>query len=226
MKKTSDNPIPFLLMAALLLAGSAALRAADLPVVHYQAMPTNTDVAIQGTSTFHDWEMKGTNNIGGFLEFPAGVAFDTNQATLPGLKDGVLPASGRTTILVRGIHSEAEHLPSVMDDLMLEAMRQTNFPAILYKVTELKLKQPRAAGQPFDFDAKGDLAIGGVTNTVTFPVTIAPLDKTRIKISGTAKLKMTDFKVTPPAPNIMGLGMMKCGDDVTIVFDWTLALRP
>jgi len=34
MKKTSDNPIPFLLMAALLLAGSAALRAADLPVVH------------------------------------------------------------------------------------------------------------------------------------------------------------------------------------------------
>jgi hypothetical protein len=27
--------------------------------------------------------------------------------------------------------------------------------------------------------------------------------------------------VEPPAPNF-GLGLMKCGDDVKIIFDWTL----
>jgi hypothetical protein len=222
MKKTTDNPAACLLVAALLLAGSAALRAADLPHVRYQAQSTNTTVTIQGTSTFHDWDMKGPS-IGGYLEFPAGVNnFDTNQATLPGLKDGLLPVTGRASILVRTIHSQVEHLPEVMDGLMQDAMKQTNFPVIMYQVKELKLQQPRAAGQPFVFDAKGDLAIAGVTNTVSFPVTIVPLDKTKIKISGTAKLKMTDYKVEPPAPNILGLGLMKCGDDVIIKFDWTL----
>jgi len=222
MKKTTDNPIASLFVASLLLAGPAALRAADLPTVRYQAQSTNTFVTIQGTSTFHDWEMKGPS-IGGFLEFPAAVSFDTNQAALPGLKDGLLPVSGRANILVRTIHSQVEHLPDVMDGLMQDAMKQTNFPVITYNVTELKLQQPRAAGQPFVFDAKGDLAIAGVTNkAVAFPVTIVPLDKTKIKISGTAKLKMTDYKVNPPAPNILGLGLMKCGDDITIIFDWTL----
>jgi hypothetical protein len=221
MKQTTDNPVASLLVAALLLAGAAAPRAADLPHLRYQAQSTNTSVTIQGTSTFHDWEMKGPS-IGGYLEFPAGVNFDTNQATLLGLKDGLLPVTGRASILVRTIHSQVEHLPDVMDGLMRDAMNQTNFPAIMYLVKELKLQQPRAAGQPFVFDAKGDLAIAGVTNSVSFPVTIAPLDKTKIKISGTAKLKMTDFKVEPPAPNILGLGLMKCGDDVIIKFDWTL----
>ena len=221
MKKTIENSVLYLLTASLLAAGSVALRAADLPAVHYQAQPTNTSVTIKGTSTFHDWEMIGPS-IGGFLEVPAGVSFDTNQATLPGLKDGVLPASGRASILVRTIHSQVEHLPDVMDGLMQTAMKQTNFSAIVYKVGELKLQQPHAAGQPFTFDAKGELAIAGVTNKVDFPVTIVPLDKTKIKISGTTKLKMSDYKVEPPAPNILGLGLMKCGYEVIILFDWTL----
>ena len=90
-------------------------------------------------------------------------------------------------------------MPNVMDGVMQDAMKETHFPRILYHVTELKLKTPHVAGQPFAFDAKGDLAIAGVTNKVEFPVTIQPLDKSEIIISGTAKLKMTDYKVPPPA---------------------------
>jgi polyisoprenoid-binding protein YceI len=203
-------------------AGAApAAATANLPMVHYQAQSTNTTVAIQGTSTFHDWEMKGTA-IGGWVEFPAGTTFDLSQATLPGLKEGNLPATVKATILVRTLKSQAEHLPDVMDNLMQGAMKQTNFPAIQYAVTELKLKTPHVAGQPFAFDATGNLAIAGVTNKVTFPVTIAPLGTGKILISGTAALKMTAFKVEPPAPNILGLGLMKCGDDIKVPFSWTL----
>jgi polyisoprenoid-binding protein YceI len=205
-------------------ATPAAAAAPAVPMVHYQAQPTNTSVAIQGTSTFHDWEMKGPS-IGGFVEFPVGVTFDLSQATLPGLTGTNLPANVRATIVIRTIHSEAEHLPDVMDNLMQDAMKQTNFPAIVFQGTALKLQTPHVAGQPFAFDATGNLVIAGVTNKVDFPVTIAPLDKTKIKISGTAKLKMTDFKITPPAPNILGLGLMKCGDDVIIIFEWTLLQR-
>ena len=226
MKKTTDNTIPFLLTAALLLAGSALLRAADAPPpAHYQAQSTNTTVEIQGTSTFHDWEMKGTT-MGGWVDFPAGVSFDLSQATPPGTMDGNLPASGTYTILVRQIRSQVSVLPGTMDGVMQGAMKEANFPRIVYHVTALKLQTPHAAGQPFTFDATGDLAIAGITNKVAFPVTIEPLGKNAIVIRGTAKLKMTDYKVPPPAPNIVGLGVMKCGDDIKILFNWTLLQTP
>jgi polyisoprenoid-binding protein YceI len=223
MKKPADLSRLLCLAAGLLLAASAPLRAAD-PPVHYQAQPTNTTVAIQGTSTLHDWEMKGPL-IGGFVDFPAGLTFDLNQTTLPGLKDGILAASVTARITVRSIHSEADHLPEVMDHLMQDAMKETNFPRIEYHVTELKLQQPHLAGQPFLFDARGLLAIAGVTNKVAFPVAIAPLGRDAIKISGTNKLKMTDYKIEPPAPNF-GMGLMKCGDDIKVIFDWTLRQIP
>jgi hypothetical protein len=35
---------------------------------------------------------------------------------------------------------------------------------------------------------------------------------------------MTSYGVDPPAPNI-GLGLMRCGDDVKITIDWTLKER-
>jgi len=75
MKKTIDSPIPFLLAISLLLAGPAALRAADLPTVRYQGQPTNCTLEIQGTSTFHDWEMKGTT-IGGILDLLDSLLFN------------------------------------------------------------------------------------------------------------------------------------------------------
>ncbi len=220
MKKPNNIPTSLWLAAGLLLTAGVSLRAgADLPM-HYQAQPTNTSVAIQGTSSVHDWEMKGPI-IGGFVDLPAGVDFDTNQAALPGLKDGILAASVMARITVRSIKSEADHLPEVMDHLMQEAMKETNHPRVEYHLTELKLRQPHLAGQPFVFDAKGDLAIAGVTNKVAFPVTIAPLGKDKILISGTNTLKMTDYKIDPPAPNF-GLGLMKCGDEIKVLFQWTL----
>ncbi len=69
------------------------------------------------------------------------------------------------------------------------------------------------------------LVIAGVTNKASFPVTIECLDAAKIKISGTAPLKMTDYGVPPPAPNF-GLGLMKCGDRRQNHFDWTLQAKP
>jgi len=224
MKKTTDNPVPFLLLASLLLAGPSPLRAADA-TVEYRGQSANTTVEIQGTSTFHDWEMKGTT-IGGILDFPAGTVFDLSQTTLPGLKDGNLPASGKALIPVDMIHSQVAVMPGVMDGVMQGAMKATNFPRIVYQVTALKLKAPHVAGQPFAFDATGDLAIAGVTNKVAFPVTIEPLDKDKIIVRGAAQLKISDYKVPPPAPNIAGLGIMKCGDDIKVLFNWTLMIVP
>lgn len=215
---------PFLSITCLaLLLGAAQTVAAQGVPSRYKGLPTDTTVSIKGTSTAHDWEMKGSL-IGGYFEVPAGVNFDQAQATVPGLKDGVLMATVVARIGVNTIHSTADHLPGVMDGLMQDALKSKDFPRIEYHLTELKLKAGHTGGKPFEFDAKGDLAIAGITNKISFPVTIVALEKNVIKITGSTKLKMTDFKVDPPAPNF-GLGLMKCGDEVTIDFDWTLA-RP
>jgi polyisoprenoid-binding protein YceI len=203
--------------AALLGLASPATTQAQ---TRYGAQPRGNVVKIEGSSSLHDWEMDGAL-IGGFLELGAGVELDPAQATIAGAQDNKVPAKGRSIIPVESVHSKADHLPEVMDHLMQSTMKSDQFKLILFNLSELTFKGPHAPGKPFDFDTKGELVIAGVTNQVSFPITIECLDGGKIKVSGSAPVKMTDYKIDPPAPNF-GLGMMKCGDDVKITFDWVL----
>jgi polyisoprenoid-binding protein YceI len=209
-------------LAAALLWSLSAI-AADAPT-KYQGMPIGSKVVIDGDSTTHKWSMVG-NMIGGTIFLDPGVTLDNSQATLP-VKDGVLSAKVQAIISVRSLHSTATTKPDIMDNLYAEALKDTQFPKITYTATQLKLKDGHAAGKPFEFEATGELSIAGVTNKVSFPVTISTdsTDKNKIHVKGSAPLKMTAFGITPPAPNI-GLGLMKCADDVTITFDWLLKVR-
>jgi polyisoprenoid-binding protein YceI len=188
--------------------------------IRYNPQPTNTSVKINGTSSLHDWEMEGSG-IGGYLELGAGVSFDKAQAAPAGLQGDKLPLNAYVRIKIDSLHSKADHLPEVMDSLMQKTMKADNFPRIEYTLKEMTFKGPHAAGQPFDLEAKGELSFAGKTNQVSFPVTLEPVEGGLIKIHGTAPVKMTDYGVEPPAPNF-GLGIMKCGDEVKITFDWTL----
>jgi hypothetical protein len=189
----------------------------------YNSQPHGTSVKIEGTSTAHDWEMEG-NMIGGSIVFDAGVILDPAQTGMPGLKDGKVPVKVRALIPVTGMHSKAEHAPDVMDHLMQEHLKADQFNRIEYTLTEMTFKGPHVAGKPFEFDTTWDLSIAGVTNKVSFPVVIEVVDAKTIKVSATVPLKMTAFKVDPPAPNI-GLGLMRCGDDIKIIIDWILMER-
>jgi len=198
-----------------ILISAVAVQAADSN--RYQAQPAGNKVKIEGTSTAHDWEMAGTM-IGGSVEFDPAVQFDTAQAAL---KDKKLTIKSTVIIPVRSIKSDAKAMPQVMEGLMQDALKAKDFPKIECHITELAAKE-HTAGKPFEFDATGELAIAGKTNKVTFPVTIDVPEKDKLKISGSAPVKMTEYGITPPAPSF-GLGLMKCGDEVKIVFDWNVA---
>ncbi|MGH7973656.1 MAG: YceI family protein, partial [Limisphaerales bacterium] len=77
---------------------------------------------------------------------------------------------------------------------------------------------------PYIFEAQGELAVAGTTNKITFPVEVLPLGdaEKRIKISGTTAVKMTDYKISPPAPLHI---LLKTGDEVKLVFEWIVAPR-
>ena len=205
---------------AFCLGSAPAARAQT----RYTGQPRSNSVKIQGTSTLHDWEMQGVQ-ISGYIEFGAGVQLDPAQTNIAGIQGNIVPAKVHNIIPVASIHSEAEIKADVMDNLMKEAMKEDKFRFVIYDLTELSFKGPHAPGKPFDFNSKGELAIAGVTNKVSFPVTIECLDGDKIKVCGTAPVKLSDYNVPPPAPNF-GLGMMKVGNDVKIIFEWTLVTKP
>jgi len=99
---------------------------------------------------------------------------------------------------------------------MKEHMKFEQHKVIEYKVLELTPKAG-AAGQ---FDAKGTLTIAGVTKTNSMPVTIERVENTKLKVVGKTALKMTDFGIKPPAPDIAGISLIRTGDEVKLTFEW------
>ena len=108
---------------------------------------------------------------------------------------------------------------------MYEHLKINESPRITFHLTELTLKEPaKSKDAPYAFEAKGELAVAGVTNSITLPVKILPLGEKKLKISGNTTVKMSSFKVEPPAPKL-ALGMIKTGDEVKIIFDWIVGQR-
>ena len=190
-----------LTVAALLVAGS--ILAAE---VRYTPVPNSSKLRMDGTSTIHDWHAE-TDIIGGFMEFDATFADALGKGVPATVKPRV-----EVKIPVRSLKSSGGKR---MDAVMQEHMKFEQFKAIEYKVLELTPKAG-AAGQ---FEAKGALTVAGITRTNTMPVTFERVEN-KLKITGTATIKMTDHGIKPPAPEIAGISLIRTGDDLTLKFEW------
>jgi polyisoprenoid-binding protein YceI len=133
-------------------------------------------------------------------------------------------AKGEATITVkslRSIEKDGKAYSDTMDQKIYDMMSYTNHPKIVYRLTELVLKEfPKDKNEPYILDSKGELAIAGVTNTISMPVKVQPLDGGKVKITGIISLKMTDYKIEPA--NIL---VAKTGNDVKVIFEWVLGQK-
>lgn len=208
------SQIKIYITAALgcLLTTTALSHAEDW--VRYRARALGNKVLIEGTSSIHDWTMDG-QLIGGSLEVPKGVDLDSRQANPPGLNAGKVEAHAEVSIPVTSIKN-SEH--EGMSETMQDAMKAADFPRIQYHLTEMTLKGPHTANTPLEFDTKGDLIVAGVTNQISMPVRIETLDDTKLKISGSVPMKMTDYKIKPPVK----LGVFRTADPIKISFEWVV----
>ena len=213
--------------AALLLLALVSLPAAGQTTT--LAARSGSKMRIEGTSNIHDWQCE-SSIIGGKMEVGPNFPLEPGQAVTP----GKVEAKAEVFIRVRSLMSiekDGKPYSDSMDNVMWEHMRATEdpttkqvpYPKIEYHLTELTLKEAaKAKDAPYVFEAKGDLAVAGVTNKITMTVNVLPLGEKKLKITGTTNLKMTDFKIEPPAPKI-ALGMIKTGDDVKLIFEWRLS---
>jgi polyisoprenoid-binding protein YceI len=197
-----------LLTLTLTLSAALAMHA---QMTTFSAQPTGSKMKIDGSSTLKDWSMEG-GIIAGAIELDSKFVSEPTKA-----QPGKIPAKVEVSIPVRTLKSGK----TGMDNVAYQALNQTNYPKIQYSLTELTLKEtPKDANGPFNFDSKGQLAIHGKTNAVTFPVTMTRSGNA-LKTSGTYKLKMSDYGIPPITPNIPLMGFVKTGDEVTLTFDWT-----
>lgn len=207
--------ITFLLLAA------ASLQAAGQMTTY--AARSGSKMRIEGTSNIHDWQVESPF-IGGMMEVGPGFPMEPGQAVTP----GKVEAKADVFIQVRSLKSvekDGKPYSDKMDEIMWEHLKEADYKRIVYRLTELTLKEaPKAKDAPYVFDAKGDLAVAGVTNNIPMVVNVLPQADKKLEITGTITFKMTQFKVDPPAPKI-ALGLIKTGDEVKLVFKWVLGQR-
>jgi hypothetical protein len=182
---------------------SAPVLAAD--TVRYTSVPNECKLRMDGTSTIHDWNAE-SGVIGGSIEAAPGF---------PSATGGPVKPKTDVNIPVRTLKSSGGRK---MDSIMQEHMKAADHKMIKYSVIELVPKGANTAGG-VDYEAKGTLTIAGVTRTNIMPVTVAKMGETKLKIAGATSLKMTDYGVQPPAPDV-GLGLIKTGDEIKLKFEW------
>ena len=207
-------------VALLVLCGLSA-QAAD-QATKFSAR-SGSKMRIEGTSNVHDWQVESPF-IAGSMDVGAGFPTEPGQAATPGKLD----AKAEVFITVKSLKSiekDGKAYSDSMDEIMWGKLKAQETPRIIYRLSEFTLKEAaKAKDAPYVCEAKGDLMVAGVTNKITMPVNVLPLGDGKLKITGTAAVKMTDFKIEPPAPKI-ALGLIKTGDDVKLIFEWMVAAK-
>lgn len=184
-----------------------------------KARPGST-VRLDGTSTVHDWTMEG-RLIGGSVEVQADFPVEPGQQVEP----GELEVDAKAFIPITSLRSVKDGKPysSKMDDIAHEKLGKPDHKTIAYELDSLQLKSsPESAGAPYTFDSKGRLIVGGVTNSIEFPVKVTPMADGKVKFATSTSVRMSDYGIDPPAPKL-ALGMIKTGDEVQITIEWMTA---
>ena len=202
-----------------MLASTACLHAAEMKKLG--ARP-GSKLRMEGTSSLHDWTVE-SKIIGGFLEVGPNFPTEPGQSVQP----GKVEARGTASITVRSLQSikdDGSPYSDKMDGIMWDKLKVTTQPRIEYHLSELVLKEAaKSKDAPYLFDSKGELVVGGVTNTIAMPVKVTPMADKKIKIVGAVPVKMSDYKVEPAT---IGGGIFKTGDEVKLSFEWVVAPSP
>lgn len=159
-------------------------------------------LVIKGTSNVHDWQSS-------VEELQSAILLTGSDGSLAITKCEI-------TIPVKSIKSEKG---AMMNKKTWKALNEEEYPQIKYTQSQFSAESQGSSG--FTAKSAGNLSIAGVTKPVELKLTGQLLEDKTIQVSGSKKLKMTDFGIDPPTAL---LGTMKTGDEITIEFN--VILKP
>jgi len=164
--------------------------------VKYQS--SGQTIKIEGTSSLHEWHMtSGEGSCSATFNFDG-----TTLTNMPSLTFTVRAETLKSD--TKGLNKNA-----------YKAMKTAKYPNITFSSHQATVRSNVANN--YIISIKGQLTISGVTKEVWIPVTciVNPADMS-IVASGSYKIKMSEYNVTPPS---FMFGAMKTGDGLTIKFN-------
>jgi len=128
----------------------------------------------------------------------------------------VLNASGIVDVNALNFSVLVKNLKSgenIMDSRAYSTLNADKYTTVSFTMTSTDVVKQ---GNGYVIKANGNLTISGVSRPVTIVANgVLNADKT-ITVSGSQKLKMSDYKVKPPT---FMMGMLKVGNEVTVQYN-------
>lgn len=174
------------------------------------------EVTVEGTSTLHDWEVKGHDIRGSFI-------VEMTSFELENLAHAGIQAEVR--IPVRSLTSDNRG----MDRRMFNAMEASDYEEVTFVLSSLVLIESDDLGalskkvteSSLAVMATGDLTIVGTSQEVEVPALIH-WDGNQLRIETEAVIVMSEYGIDPPRAL---MGTIRTGDEVTVRAIWTPALK-
>lgn len=155
---------------------------------------------VEGTSTLHDWEMKGSGGkCTATLEFSGSKLTEVNNVSFS------FPAK------------QLKSGKDAMDGNAYKALKVEKNPNFTGSISSTKVTTTDNVNYKIASTVK--LQIGGMSKDITINADGKLNKDGSLTIKGEKKIDMTEFKVDPPS---FMFGSVKTGKDLTIKFDLTL----
>lgn len=185
--------------ANLLLSLTVGLLFVQINTLQAQSFKLKTyKMTVKGTSTLHEWES--------IVEKVDGKGFYTLENNeLVDVKDVVIKIPVTSIKSTKG---------KIMDNKTYDAFTHEKFPYIIFTLNTRKLNHANST-----INVTGNLSMGGATNQIDLSLNYKLLPNGELRLSGSKKILMTDFKMEPPTAM---MGTIKVGNEVFVTFDITL----
>jgi len=153
-------------------------------------------MTVDGTSSLHDWTSDVTKVewTGNFL---------VEDGKIKEVKDVQVKIPVKSIVSTKG---------SMMDNKTYDAFNYEKNPSIIYKLNTITITEGV-------LKANGTLTMAGTTKAIEMTVNGKILTNGDIQLTGSHKLNMRDYKMSPPTAM---MGTIKVGEHVTVKFDLTL----
>jgi len=158
-----------------------------------------------GGSTLHEYQMNAHSLRGSAVL--KGSAKDLAKA----LKSGQVGAMSLAVPL-----DTFKSRESGLDDNADKALKAKENPEIQFELKKAKLKAGTTEGT-YVLTATGTLTIAGESKPITLTGDATFTDN-QLRFKGVQKLKMTDFKITPPSISLV-VTSITCTDDIEVHYD-------
>lgn len=208
------NFLMMLFLLALAACPAMAGQVENIDYLHYKSVPGKSLVEIKGTSTVRDWSAQ-SKEVHGSVELVDDTEIESRPehkgVRLKGAEDVHLVFS----IPVRSLKSQFH----VFDEEMYKIMDCAKPSVITFMLSHAtQIAPPESYDRAFKIN--GVLQIHCVKRPIDLVVMVKRPSAEHLLIETETKVKLTDYKITPPA---LIYGLLAAGDEVKIKLSWALA---